>query len=194
MKPKTLEKFTNLIWNSSENICFSPYKIGDILWVRETWAIVNFKENELEVIVCYKAGDIEKGYTRKLSGDEFYKYYNSMSESDSDWKPSIHMPRSTARIFLEVTDVRVERLQDITTEDVRAEGIRGWTKDGNLYKYGHIEPGDEGSMPWRGMPKSVAEAFKNLWDSTYSKRGHDWEKNDWVWVIEFKLLEGGNNG
>ena len=80
--------------------------------------------------------------------------------------PSIHMPKVATRLWLEVVNVRVERLQDITEEDARAEG----------YPFSYTT----------GFP--IAD-FMFLWNSIYSKRGHGWNKNPWVWVIEFKRLE-----
>jgi hypothetical protein len=82
------------------------------------------------------------------------------------WTPSIFMPRWASRIMLEIISVRVERLQDISEADAFAEGISG---------------GD-----WLGDP--VGE-YKKLWNSINEKRGFGWDKNPWVWVIEFKKLE-----
>ena len=88
-----------------------PYQPGDILYVRETFI------QAAAHIFWYKADD--KPWMSK----------------DLLWKPSIHMPKEAARIWLKVTDVRVERLQEITEAQAQAEGIRGYSKDGNLYKY-----------------------------------------------------------
>lgn len=100
------------------------------------------------------------------------------------WKnkslPSMYMPKNIARIWLEVTDVRVERLQDITEEDVRAEGI----ERGTTYYYG--EP-----HKIKGSPKcynTAKEAFAGLWNSL-AKPDYTWNDNPYVWVIEFKKVE-----
>ena len=89
----------------------APYQSGDILYVRETW---------------------------KKAPNGYY-YYEDWQKNDiadiTKWKPSIHMPKEAARIWLKVTNVRVERLQEITEIQAQAEGIRGYSKDGNLYKY-----------------------------------------------------------
>ncbi len=119
------------------------YQPGDILWVRETWNI-----------------DSEGNY--------FYRA--SEEEGLFNWKPSIHMPREAVRIFLRVTDVSVERLQEITDEGARAEGC---------YCI------HEAAIPFQ---KLAGQSFEDLWDSIYAKRGYGWEKNPWVWVIEFKRL------
>lgn len=101
------------------------------------------------------------------------------------WRPSIHMPRTAARLFLKITDIRVERLQDITEEDAKGEGIRAFTKDGELYKYCHID-----DFVWRDGVRTAKEAFQNLWDSIGAKSGNEWDVNPWVWVVEFERVEG----
>jgi hypothetical protein len=87
------------------------------------------------------------------------------------WKPSIHMPKAAARLWLEITDIRVERVQDIDREDYKKEGITivgipEWTKDewGFAYKM----------------------KFADLWDSINAKRGYSWDSNSWVWVLSFR--------
>jgi len=100
------------------------------------------------------------------------------------------MPRKAARIFLRVTGVRVERLQDITPEGVVAEGIQSFTKDGTLYKYAVAdEEGDYPAQKWSDCARTPAEAFERLWDGTYAKRGYSWEDNPWVFVVEFERIE-----
>jgi hypothetical protein len=131
------------------------YQVGDILWVRETWCNIN------------KPG----------IDPEYYFYADAIQAEDYDssewkWKPSIHMPRKAARIFLRVTNVWVERLQDITEEDAKAEGI-GMP----LFRIDEIE--DYGYV----------ECFKRLWDGLNEKRGYEWEKNPWVWVYTFERCE-----
>lgn len=120
-----------------------PYSVGDILWVRETW--------------------------QKIDKEYFYKANNDPEDWGVSWKPSIHMPREAARIFLRVTNVRVERLQDITDKDVLKEGtnviVSGY--DRNDYEF----------------------CFMNLWDSTCTKEEYRWSYNPWVWVIEFERIE-----
>lgn len=83
-----------------------------------------------------------------------------------NWKPSIFMPRWASRITLEITAVRVERIQDISEEDIYAEGC--------LY------------TPW--LPSGDPLVFQNVWDSLNAKRGYGWENNPWTWVISFKRL------
>jgi hypothetical protein len=87
------------------------------------------------------------------------------------WRPSIFMPKEAARLFLQVANVRVERLQDITEEDALKEGVKA---------YG----------PNNCSGTSARIAFAELWDSLNEKRGYGWNTNCWVWVIEFERVEG----
>ena len=146
------------------------YQPSDILWVRETFCEVPYEHNHVS---------IKGGYIT------IPKYaYKADSERDYTgiWKPSIHMPREAARIFLRVTSVRVERLQEITAEDVIREGI---------------EYSDSGPYHWHVLDTKLNawinfhfhdEAFKHLWDSLNAKRGYGWDTNPWVWVIEFERI------
>lgn len=125
------------------------YQPGDILYVRETW-----------------------GHPISLNSDKQYvfradKIAESGFKNDSHiWHPSIHMPKKAARIWLNVTNVRVERLQDMTDDDAEAEGCFDYT--------------------------STALGFSDIWDSTIKKSDLDrygWDTNPWVWVIEFERCE-----
>jgi hypothetical protein len=134
------------------------YQVGDILYVRETWSIH-------ECVKC-QAGIPALGGECKCK----YVYRASYGATDFRWKPSIHMPKEAARIFLKVTDVRVERLQDITEEDAIAEGMSKTLVDGVVFI-------------------SAKGNFHVLWDSLNIKHGYGWEDNPWVWVIEFERVE-----
>ncbi len=140
--------------------CFC--KVGDILWVRETWK--KFKKRvgmgndcRIEEFYGYKADE-----NNPTNPSEFY---------DGKWHPSIHMPRSASRLFLKVKSVRVGRLQDITEEDAMAEGVKGIPRSRELY------PIDDYIFP-----------FKSLWDSIYKSQGYGWDSNCWVWVVEFEKI------
>lgn len=142
-----------------------PFEVGDILYVRETWSIH-------ECVKC-QAGIPALGGECKCK----YVYRASYGATDFRWKPSIHMPKKAARIFLKVTDVRVERLQEITPKDAWEEGCR----IGN-------------SFPWeKHIPELQQQCrdilFKSLWDGLNAKRGYGWDTNPWVWVIEFERVE-----
>ena len=145
----------------------APYKPGDILWVRETFCEVPYEHNHVPI----KGGHIT-----------IPKYaYKADSERDYTgiWKPSIHMPREAARIFLRVTNVRVERVQEITENDAKNEGVKD--------PYDYQEPSYYDQPHVRGMEINKS-AFAGLWDSLNAKRGYGWEANPWVWVYEFERV------
>lgn len=125
---------------------------GDRLWVRETWA--EYADPTHDYRVYYAADDDCGALVR--------------------WRPSIHMPRWASRIDLEITAVRVERLQDISEEDALAEGIEGMRGQ------------------WKSYTDQVVvchkprASFRSLWDSINAKGGYGWDANPWVFVYEFK--------
>lgn len=129
-------------------IKYPPYQPGDILYVRETW--------------CRGSLDYKK---------EQYYYKADNIDFSCKWHPSIHMPKEAARIWLKVTDVWVERLQDIAEEQAQAEGCNSGMLTG---------------------PCTARGQFENLWNSTLKKSDLDrygWDANPWVWVIEFQQCE-----
>lgn len=147
-------------------------KIGDRLWVRETWMDLTGTGVEHR--------DMETGkHTRYAYGAESPKG-SASDEARKDfglkWRPSIHMPRDACRLVLEITDVRVERLQAISAADAEAEGLRKFPFE------------DSYAWAWRDGDRSghasPTGAFRSLWTST----GGDWDANPWVWVISFKRL------
>ena len=180
-----------------------PYEKGDILYVRETWGISNFDEEESTMTIQYKADDSIA--TIALSQSKFQKYYDRMTASEPDWRPSIHMPKEAARLFLRVTGVKAERLQDITENGAKAEGMvytdfgmyqPSWkaSVDGGKTFYPakeqHHFGWNSGSAkgPGECFPTSHG-AFAHLWDSTVNKSDLDhygWSANPWVWVISFE--------
>ena len=140
-----------MLYNGRNEPCIrkAPYQPGDTLYVRETW---------------------------KKAPNGYY-YYEDWQRGDiadlTKWKPSIHMPKEAARIWLRVTDVRVERLQEINAEGIRNEGISSMA----------VHVGD--------MEIALKE-WKNLWNSTVKKSDincYGWDANPWVWVIEFEMCE-----
>ncbi|OEC58370.1 hypothetical protein [Pseudomonas sp. AP42] len=147
-----------------------PYgKPGDRLWVRETWA---------------RVGNDDPGY---LTFGATYpsclppELENIPPASQIRWKPSIHMFRRDSRILLEITDVRVERLQDISEEQALAEGIIPHVRGG--WHWHQHDPSNVDDWHQFGF-KSPAFAFQDLWIGT----GGDWDANPWVWVVEFKRV------
>lgn len=164
-----------------------PFHAGDILYVRETW------DNE----------PVSPGGHTRLSGVYYYKADGDLRPEGwrGNWHPSIHMPKEAARIFLRVTDVHVERLQDMTEDDAFAEGFDPICPYEHRIWVGSPYNGGYASMCWaegdchnpeRWCDKSVAELFGiNVWNSTIKKSDlpvYGWEANPWVWVIEFKRI------
>lgn len=158
----------------------SPYGVpGDRLWVRETWKAGcewdDEKPSEIDGTHC-DGGDIyypADGRFLAHGYDGQTKDLGTAASADVFGKPRspLYMPRWASRILLEVTDVRLERVQDISYHDVLAEGI---------------------STPNRESIEFALQAgqdFQALWDSINAKRGHSWESNPWVWVVEFKRIE-----
>jgi hypothetical protein len=135
---------------------------GSRLWVRETWqAIQRGPPDDIGIYpVDVPINGMELVY--RATDDD------GLSEQGFRWRPSIHMPRWASRLTLEVLDVRVERLQEITVDDMLAEGIRV-------------------SDP---RASYVRAHFMDPWDSLNAKRGYGWEENPWVWVITFNPLGG----
>jgi len=131
-----------------------PYgQPGDILWVKETWAPAAWDENGKITHIDYKA-DIP---------------INAVDTNG--WRSPVFMPRWASRIKLKITDVRVERVQDISIKDILAEGI------------GHIVDEIQFDTEYKTW---LRNEFQKLWDSTYAKKGFEWDTNCWVWVIKFK--------
>ena len=164
-KAKYIFRFINPTGHSV-NIA-SPYGLpGDRLWVRETFLV------------------------ERSQHKDFYEYkadYSNTFAGDVCWNPSIFMPREACRILLEVMDVRVERLQEITEEDAKAEGITDvefYPDEGFPLSVGHMAGKDDGKT---SLHTTRVKAYTALWGSINGKGS--WEKNPWVWVIEFKRIE-----
>jgi len=153
-----------------------PYQPGDILWVRETvWQRLHSTLRETR-----EYSDEEWFYW----GSEFRYAATDKEPKEGNWvkRPSIHMPREVARIFLRVTNVRVERLQDISNGDCWAEGLAENNPDFNEAEHHQIAGVNiaEGSCE--------RHAFACLWNGLYAKRGCGWDTNPWVWVIDFERI------
>lgn len=147
-----------------------PYQVGGRLWVRETWKLWEDPEDGHDWVL-YRAGG-------KMSfPNEPYLDMPNNPFSDK-WRPSIFMPRWASRITLEITNVRVERLQEITEEDAIKEGIE--LKILKIWR-----PPDE------EIPYTRRDHFEALWDSIKGKT-HPWSSDPWVWVIEFKRIKEGS--
>lgn len=156
-------------------------KPGDRIWVRETFQGPLF-DYDLMDSYCKDPTPFEKPEfcAYKADGVPAPEFYDADDELHCCWRPSIHMPRWASRILLEITDVRVERLNAISEEDARAEGII----DGGCLNCGEPEPcGCANPEP------DATDAFAYLWQSIYGQE--NWNANPWVWVISFKRVEGG---
>jgi hypothetical protein len=147
-----------------------PYgQVGDRLWVRETFWVY--------------PGIISDRLLRE--GADTWPEYFYDADCDRDWciehgwvrKPSIFMPREACRFMLDITDVRVERLWDITESDAISEGVQPIDNP----DYDEDDPCDD-------EPESYVAAFRELWDELNQVRGYGWDANPWVWVIEFKRI------
>ena len=171
---------------------WAKWQPGDIIWVRESWSPKYVKGclEEFKIVYpnnypwIYKAdnSDQKQGYAAHA------------------WKPSIHMPRAAARIWLEVTGITVERLQDISTDDITNEGVRYAVEKSDIpgmvhpcFKLGH-ENSALSFMPenWKDLPEDKrSEAilyahWAELWCEINGRQ--NWDTNPWVWCIEFKVL------
>jgi len=141
-------------------INFCPWQVGDRLWVRETWRVDRLNES-------IKSNNLESGqWVQYKSDNDIWATYPGR------WRPSIHMPRWASRITLEITNIRVERIQEISEEDAREEGLQ-----------------QETHTYWSETRTYWAQnSFKKFWDSIYAKKGYGWATNCWVWVREFRRI------
>jgi hypothetical protein len=173
-------------WDDGEHGLRCPYgPPGDTLWVRETWAPL--------------PGSV-------VLNVAFYRADTKAAPDDVRWRPSIHMPRWASRITLEVKGVRVERLQDISEDDARAEGCKArpspgpWWQgyrdfgDGELIHQQAIgetapdwmiEPKKMPATPW--LDRSARDGFRSIWMGLHGPGA--WEANPWVWVVSFERVK-----
>lgn len=159
-----------------------PYgRTGDILWVREAWKLLGINEDG-EVMIQYKDGTEVEFYPDTMDREDYWndkceKLVDIMAKKgklevdeenerftwnteDVPWKPSIHMPKDVCRIYLRISDIRVEQLNDITILDSQAEGVRATTLC------------------------TARDSFEKLWISINGDES--WNENPWVWVVEFQ--------
>lgn len=177
------------IWHTrTGDSLMCPYgQPGDRLYVRETWAAywgppalgarvvtdAAVRQSDGSIAHASAAEPLSVRYAADMDGEAPF---------GRKWKPSIHMPRWASRITLEVTGVRVERLQDISENDAVAEGIRqhgekcGWVNECQL------------SDGKRHFDSSAYGMYRQLWDDLNAARGYGWDANPWVWMIEFRRI------
>lgn len=166
--------------------------VGDLLWVRESWTYFGDKDFQIPKAVMYRAN------------------YDGLS-NPYPFNSPIFMPKWASRIWLEITGIRVEKVQEITEEDAKAEGVRPncvgaeYVEDiGWIVKPANLCPAckpigicqfinewiDYSNIDGCGNPcDSAKESYQTLWDSLNAKRGYGWEKNPWVWVLEFRKAD-----
>ncbi|CDQ54692.1 unnamed protein product [Klebsiella pneumoniae] len=166
-------------------------KPGDRIWVRETWGVVSHAFSDDGLMIDWVPDRPATAIHEMPFGNGYYSGYaiyaadgdftwgddDGYEDGRSCWKPSIHMPRAASRILLEITDVRVERLNAISEEDATAEGVAQFR--GGFWK--HYQPG------WTQHQLSARGSFVTLWKSIYGEES--WNSNPWVWVIKFKRIE-----
>lgn len=178
--------------------CKPPYRPGDILYVQEAWRIrranryyadahIEFRAGGGRIVKFEEGGEgvvllFPHGRSDSANRDDYDSFIGKWGVR-SKWHPSIHMPREAARIFLRVTDVQVERLQDITEEQARAEGVSPVMITTDLDK-------PEDDREWHEWAPALP-GFIILWNSTIKKVDralYGWDANPWVWVIEFERI------
>lgn len=153
-----------------------PCEPGDILYVRETWQCWRAHRYEATADIRFRAGgddvrlQFANGNTDSIDRLDYDTFVHKWFSHNREWKPSLFMPKVAARIWLKVTDVRVERLQEITIDGIRNEGFSSMA----------VHAGDM---------EIAMEEWKNLWNSTIKKpdiNHYGWDANPWVWIIEFE--------
>ena len=157
----------------------APYKVGDILYVREAWGC--YTKSWFDATCFRYKADYPDGIK-----EYWYEPEKIHKEELPKWRPSIHMPREAARLFLEVKSVRVERLQDITEADAKAEG--SFLDRCECLPRKNDKTVFEMLFSQTQCVKVHGYEFKTLWNSINAKRGYSWKSNPWVWVYEFMRL------
>jgi hypothetical protein len=165
--PKVWDDKRNLIfWREGDRSNYGKplqVEVGDIIWVRETFRPISESDTGFTGIE-FRAGGMPDDDTKA----------GLLHDGTDRWRPSIHMPRWASRIDLEVTAVRVERVQEISEEDAKREGA-------TPVEYEGMEHPDN---PWMSA-QAHKDAFRNLWQSIYT----NWDANPWVWVYEFRRVK-----
>ena len=193
-----LKNSPNILRKGSVNPFKCPFrKVGNLLWVRETFCLEYqaecdqpppFEDNR-PVRWEHEVSHLDPEWTyrwiqphyRATDPTPALAYEDTDGEPTVKWKPSIHMPRWASRITLEITDIRIERVQEITEEDAKGEGVLPCPHplsevDECLDCY--LDSGE------------YACSFLNLWDQLYAKKGLGVDANPWVWVVTFRKVEG----
>lgn len=163
VEPETRKSIIGVVYDYNQGdenpFIKSPWQIGDLLWVRESFV----------------PWELHQG-TKLLSKGYYYKanFSSIRSAGHHKWKPSIFMPKDAARIWLEVTRIKVESLHEITVEEAICEGIR-FDEDSGYFFAGDL-----------AMAGDAINCFENLWVKINGRES--WDADPWVWVVEFKVL------
>jgi hypothetical protein len=144
----------------------SPYIVGETRWIQETWKIDRIDYDGFSILISYKAGGKN---TVQFSKERYFKFRKFSLKGG--WQSPYFMPREAARSFIEITDVKPERLQDITEEDAKAEGVSPIV-DAHL----------------NILPNGYRLAFSDLWNKLNLKRGYGYDMNPWIRVISFEKV------
>lgn len=206
--------------NAESWVMQCPYgKPGDVLWVREKWRVTGWDfEDAEETVVQYADGttrkvclfdDVDKHSEFLLNivdameakcdpkvdeDEEHFSWTKEQIEKHMRWKPSIHMPKNAARIWLEVVSVKVERLHSISEEDAKAEGVESFFVE--LFQEDRFRDYQYTGANWKdfngGQWREAVSSFKSLWHKINGKES--WDLNPWVWVVEFKRVDKPKTG
>lgn len=178
-------------YSGSVQYAKQPYHPGDILYVRETWQCWRAHRYEATADIRFRAGgddvrlQFANGNTDSINRLDYNTFVHKWFSHNGKWKPSLFMPKEAARIWLKVTDVRVERLQEITEDGAKAEGINEeWAM--SWWSPTYYDP-DSG-----GYPKYRDTFAFEVWNKTIKKSDigrYGWYANPWVWVVEFERCE-----
>lgn len=176
-----------------------PYgQPGDRLWVRETWRLSPDACEGWPMDATPCSGFIDyraDGSSLERHAPDFAAIERLTIGRDPEWdwdspphswRSPIHMPRWASRITLEITGIRVERLQDISADNAIAEGIDQIAGPTSCNSWRNYLIGKAGEMNMHCS--SPSRSYQTLWDAINARRGHPWESNPWVWVIEFRRI------
>ena len=218
---KPVQPRTNGMWPAGRNpVPDCPFGAnGDVLWVRETWAPVNgecgpgfaYKADGAFSQPEYDGKDYGAGPSfnyEKYPGEYTMWYADLLSGAPGHpWKPSIHCPRWASRITLEITEVRVERLQDISEDDAKAEGVERLDTERYAPDWDRsVCPQCGGTLLYTGLGANLGvmpdcdclecdtykKRFKHLWNhinGNAANEGDAWAENPWLWAISFRRVE-----
>ena len=180
-------EFPALVHTRTGHAIACPFEVGQRLWVRERWQFADWTDDghpfvryaaDNTVRLCEGAGKGESLVDTWAELSDPANYAIDQKAADRRWRPSIFMPRWASRLLLEITAVRIERIQDISESDARAGGVERHDDDGVTY-YG----------PWLKGHASAVFEYRRVWDSLNAKRGHGWDTNPWVWCITFRKVQ-----